>query len=107
MTSSFQTLLFVITKSVYNVCFHPLRNYPGPLLARATRLYHMYYDLAGVQHLKQKEWHDKYGEVVRVAPDELSYNSAQAWFDICGMFSLVVQLFWNVRQSDVNPRQTI
>lgn len=70
---------------MYNIFFHPLRHYPGPLLARATRLYHLYYDLSGAQHLKQKEWHDQYGEVVRVAPDELSYNSAQAWVDICGM----------------------
>lgn len=59
-------------------------------MARTTRLYHLYFDLTGVQHLRQKEWHDIYGEVVRVAPDELSYNSARAWFDICGMSRLKV-----------------
>ncbi|KAF3407915.1 Isotrichodermin C-15 hydroxylase [Talaromyces pinophilus] len=78
------TVIFTISKLVYNIFFHPLRHYPGPFLARATRLYHLYYDLSGVQHLKQKEWHDRYGEVVRIAPDELSYTSAQAWVDICG-----------------------
>lgn len=31
-----------------------------------------------------KELHDQYGDVVRIAPDELSYNSAQAWKDIYG-----------------------
>ena len=28
--------------------------------------------------------HDKYGPVVRVAPNELSYSTAQAWSDIYG-----------------------
>lgn len=81
-------MLLTVSNLIYNIFLHPLRHYPGPLLARATRLYHLYYDLSGVQHLKQKEWHDRYGEVVRIAPDELSYTSAQAWVDICGAFLL-------------------
>ena len=71
-------------KSTYNVFFHPLRSYPGPFLARATRLYQIYWDLRGQMHIKTKEWHDLYGGVVRIAPDELSYNTVQAWRDICG-----------------------
>jgi hypothetical protein len=31
-----------------------------------------------------KELHDAYGSVVRIAPDELSYNSPEAWQDIYG-----------------------
>lgn len=31
-----------------------------------------------------KHWHDRYGEVVRIAPDGLSYNSSDAWEDIHG-----------------------
>ncbi|KAH8691885.1 cytochrome P450 [Talaromyces proteolyticus] len=77
------TICFALAKCIYNVLFHPLHHYPGPLLARATRLYHIWYDLSGIQHLKQKQWHDTYGPVVRVAPDELSYNTAQACIDIC------------------------
>lgn len=38
-------VVFVVGKLVYNLWFHPLRNYPGPFLARATRLYHAYYDI--------------------------------------------------------------
>lgn len=73
-----------IGKLLYNLYLHPLRSYPGPFLARATRLYHIYYDLKGVSHLKIKELHDQYGEVVRIAPNELSYNTSQAWKDIYG-----------------------
>ncbi|KKA20160.1 Cytochrome P450 [Rasamsonia emersonii CBS 393.64] len=73
-----------IGKLLYNLYLHPLRSYPGPFLARATRLYHIYWDLKGVSHLKIKELHDQYGEVVRIAPNELSYNTSQAWRDIYG-----------------------
>ncbi|KAL1966235.1 hypothetical protein VTN77DRAFT_4787 [Rasamsonia byssochlamydoides] len=73
-----------VGKLVYNLYLHPLRSYPGPYLARATRLYYIYYDLQGVIHLKIKELHDRYGEVVRIAPNELSYNTSQAWRDIYG-----------------------
>lgn len=38
-------VVFVTAKLVYNIWFHPLRDYPGPFLARATRLYHAYYDI--------------------------------------------------------------
>jgi len=32
-----------------------------------------------------KKLHDRYGNVVRIAPDVLSFNTAQAWKDICGI----------------------
>lgn len=34
--------------------------------------------------------HEKYGPVLRIAPDELSFANAQAWQDICGKCSLIV-----------------
>lgn len=77
-------LLWAVGKVVYNVYFHPLASYPGPLLARSTRLYHAYYDIKGVSVWKVKDWHEKYGPVVRVAPDELSYTDSRAWPAIYG-----------------------
>ncbi|KAH6608323.1 hypothetical protein Trco_001669 [Trichoderma cornu-damae] len=74
--------IFTIVKTVYNVYFHPLRSYPGPWLGRATRLHYVYHQLAGELPYKTKEWHDMYGQVVRIAPDELSYNSSAAYRDI-------------------------
>ena len=35
--------------------------------------------LRGTAYKDTKLLHDKYGSVVRVLPDELSYNTAQAW----------------------------
>ncbi|KAF2653247.1 cytochrome P450 [Lophiostoma macrostomum CBS 122681] len=67
---------------VYNVWFHPLSRYPGPLLWRAMRLPYMRAAWSGRVHLIVQELHRKYGEVVRIAPDELSFAMSAAWDDI-------------------------
>ncbi|KAH8705846.1 cytochrome P450 CYP3/CYP5/CYP6/CYP9 [Talaromyces proteolyticus] len=73
-----------LVRLFYNLHLHPLRHYPGPLLARATSAYSLYLNTLGIQHTKEKEWHDKYGDVVRCAPNYLSYSSSQAWKEIHG-----------------------
>ncbi|KAL3417868.1 Isotrichodermin C-15 hydroxylase 4 [Phlyctema vagabunda] len=76
--------IWIVAKCIYNVFFHPLRKYPGPLLAGATRAYNLYWDVQGLSHWKAKELHEKYGEAVRIAPDELSYTNGEAWPTIYG-----------------------
>ncbi|KAI1820253.1 benzoate 4-monooxygenase cytochrome P450 [Xylaria intraflava] len=77
-------VLVVVLKTVYNVFYHPLRKYPGPLLGRATRLYYSYYLLRGDYSSLMVKLHAVYGPVLRIAPDELSYDCAEAWQDIYG-----------------------
>lgn len=62
------TLLF--SKLFYNAYIHPLRKFPGPLLARLSRLYYSYYRSTGQLEWKTLELHKKYGSVVRIAPNE-------------------------------------
>lgn len=57
---------------------------PGPKLAAATDLVFNYMCLTGEQVTWTRLMHEKYGEVVRLSPDRLSYISAQAWKDIAG-----------------------
>ncbi|CZS95626.1 hypothetical protein WAI453_001515 [Rhynchosporium graminicola] len=76
--------LVLIGICIRNIFFHPLRHFPGPLLQRASRVFYLWYDLRGVSHWKVKEWHEKYGPVVRISPDELSYTYAEAWSAIYG-----------------------
>lgn len=69
---------------IYNVYFHPLRKYPGPKLAAATGLVYFYHLMLGNEAGWTTEMHMKYGEVVRIGPDRLTYISPQAWKDISG-----------------------
>ncbi|KAI7787587.1 isotrichodermin c-15 hydroxylase [Diaporthe eres] len=77
-------LLFAAGKLFYNLFLHPLRKYPGPFFAGSTRAYYLFYDVRGLSHWKVNEWHQKYGPVIRIAPDELSYTDSRAWPAIYG-----------------------
>ncbi|TVY84338.1 Cytochrome P450 monooxygenase aclL [Lachnellula suecica] len=71
-------LVYSIIRVVYNVYFHPLREYPGPFLSKATRMVWSYNTFIGDQPKYAARLHEQYGEVVRIAPDELSYRTPQA-----------------------------
>ena len=64
--------------------FHPLASFPGPKIAAVTRLYYIKHLLTGRLPFNNAKLHEKYGGVVRIAPDELSFITAEAWRDIYG-----------------------
>jgi cytochrome P450 len=66
----------------YNAFLHPLRNYPGPLLWRSFRIPYVISTHKGEIHKRLTEFHTKYGPIVRVAPNELSYADSRVWKDI-------------------------
>ncbi|BCS30689.1 cytochrome P450 [Aspergillus puulaauensis] len=69
---------------IYNALFHPLSSYPGPRLAAITRLPMVIHKYHGDMHWWLPKLHKEYGNVVRVAPNELSYIDPQAVKDIYG-----------------------
>lgn len=69
---------------VYNVCFHPLAGFPGPKLYGGSNVPKMIQQCRGSFHDKMLELHERYGPVVRLAPNELTYTSATALRDIYG-----------------------
>ncbi|KAK2006445.1 cytochrome P450 [Colletotrichum eremochloae] len=73
---------YYLLLGIYNVCFHPLRRYPGPLLWRFSPVPKNIYMLMGTYATKAREIHEIYPGTVRVAPNELSYIQPQAWKDI-------------------------
>ncbi|XRM47062.1 hypothetical protein ABZX51_010067 [Aspergillus tubingensis] len=77
-------LACIVLYVCYNAFLHPLRRYPGPRLWAATRLPWCWYQAQGRLNQKLLELHLRYGHIVRVAPNELSYNSEQAWRAIYG-----------------------
>ncbi|CAG9988813.1 unnamed protein product [Clonostachys byssicola] len=78
------TALYLLGTIVYNVFLHPLRKFPGPLFMRATRLPLAYKVITGTLPFEMLDLHNQYGDVVRVAPNELAFLDEKAWKDIMG-----------------------
>ena len=59
----FAAVVYIAFRSVYRLCFHPLRDIPGPKLAAVTHLYEFYYDviLGGRFLLQIGRMHQQYG----------------------------------------------
>ncbi|KAH9908004.1 putative cytochrome P450 [Xylariomycetidae sp. FL2044] len=72
------------TTIVYNLYFHPLRDYPGPLLQAASPLPWALQHMTGRVPFRTLALHERYGPVVRIGPNHLSYTDPKAWKDIYG-----------------------
>lgn len=68
----------------YNACSHSLARYPEAFLAWTTNLWHIRSSMRGTIAHDVLAAHERYGDAIRVAPDELSYISSAAWNDIYG-----------------------
>ncbi|KAJ5540078.1 cytochrome P450 [Penicillium frequentans] len=80
----FLALLFSAWKIFSRRYLHPLSRYPGPFLWSVSRASYATAYAQGKLHKRIQCFHDQYGDVVRVAPDELSYRTEEAWKDIHG-----------------------
>lgn len=77
-------IFYFASLAIYRLYFHMLSKFPGPKLHAVSSLPAIFALLRGRLPLENKKLHDKYGSVVRVSPNELSFNSVQAWEDIYG-----------------------
>ncbi|KAF4910609.1 Trichothecene C-15 hydroxylase [Colletotrichum fructicola] len=78
------SVLYTLWRISYNVLLHPLRKFPGPRLWAASRISFAVTCATGQGHRKILQLHEKYGDIVRVAPDELVFCSPDAWKEIYG-----------------------
>ena len=74
--------MYWVGVAFYRVYFHPLAKYPGPKLWAITRIPYAWYLQRGRLPQNVKVLHDKYGKVIRIAPDEISFIEGAAWKDI-------------------------
>ncbi|KAG6365556.1 hypothetical protein INS49_007167 [Diaporthe citri] len=74
----FVFVAYLTAQLLCNVFFHPLRNYPGPSLAKFSILWKLLGNLQGRKAHRIHEAHVRYGPVVRVAPNELSFSEPAA-----------------------------
>ncbi|KAJ5633877.1 hypothetical protein N7528_001719 [Penicillium herquei] len=77
-------IIYVITKIIYNVYFHPLSRFPGPTSHAISRIPYFRRAIRGTLPFDMLELHEKYGDIVRIAPDELAFSHPDAWKDVFG-----------------------
>ncbi|OTA55118.1 cytochrome P450 monooxygenase [Hypoxylon sp. EC38] len=65
---------YVLSTGVYNKFFHPLAKFPGPFMGAMTEWY-LVYVICSVPTFGL-ELHKKYGPIVRLAPNLLSFSDA-------------------------------
>ncbi|KAF7186799.1 Versicolorin B desaturase [Pseudocercospora fuligena] len=74
--------LYPVGLAIYNLFFHPLRSYPGPLLWRLTDIPFDYHIVRGTLQHRICEIHKQYGPEVRIGVNELSFADSRAWKDV-------------------------
>ncbi|KAI0902840.1 cytochrome P450 [Ustulina deusta] len=72
----------VLLYASYLILLHPLRKYPGPLLAKLSDWFAGFHAFKKDLHLEIFQSHQKYGPVVRLAPNRLVFNTVEAFQDI-------------------------
>jgi cytochrome P450 len=72
----------VITLSIYRLTLHPLTKYPGPFWAKITDWVIVFQTATGDRHLDQLKDHERYGSIVRIGPNTLSFNTLAATKEI-------------------------
>jgi len=100
-------LLYVVTKIIYNVYFHPLARYNGPWLWSAFQFTSLAVMLGGTLPYRIKQLHDQYGPIVRIGPNELSITDERAWKDIFLRRDFLRPPQWGARPPGVDAHNLI
>ena len=82
--------LILLYTALYRLSpFHPLARFPGPAHMKLSKLWMSYLTYRGDGHEYIRALHGQYGDVVRVGPNELSFNRADLVQPILGMKMLL------------------
>lgn len=77
-------LLFHFARGIYQAYFGPLRHIPGPKSWIVFPVIPKVKTLLGTFDQDVRRFHQKYGSVVRYAPDAMTFTTGQAWKTIYG-----------------------
>lgn len=80
----FLGIAYPCLQALYNLYLHPLRHIPGPPLWIAFPIMRTIGMVRGIAEFQVREAHEKYGEIVRISPNAISFINPQAWKDIYG-----------------------
>ncbi|KAI0120146.1 cytochrome P450 [Nemania sp. FL0031] len=85
---------YLVFETIYNLFFHPLRKIPGPFLAKIGQSWRNHKYIRGTWHDDCLELHEKYGNVVRIAPNEISFVDEQGLGSLYSHGKRVVKTNW-------------
>ncbi|KAI0434881.1 cytochrome P450 [Xylaria sp. FL1042] len=71
-----------VSRLIYDLKFHPLSKYPGPKIAAVSNIWWALNSISGRYPWAIEEALKRYGDVVRIAPNELVFITPQAAKDI-------------------------
>lgn len=77
-------IVVLLVDALYSLYLSPLSAFPGPRICAVSRIPHLIATIQGKQLPWQVELHEKYGGIVRVAPDALTVVDERGWADILG-----------------------
>lgn len=84
----------VICLFLYRLCLHPLAGFPGPVEAKLSGTWRDRRYWRGTWHDDILQAHERYGPIVRIAPNELSVVDEQATKQLYGHGSKSVKTDW-------------
>ncbi|KAL7892318.1 cytochrome P450 [Trichoderma sp. SZMC 28014] len=72
---------YLVFIAIYNLTLHPLAKFPGPFFCRISGLPQLYYEaiLNGKFMPEIDKYHEKYGPVVRINPNELHIKDSSMY----------------------------
>jgi cytochrome P450 len=76
--------LYLLGLYIYRRYFHPLARFPGPPFNSVSELPAALSLLRGRYAFDNKLHHERYGDVVRISPNELTFRTSQSMQDIYG-----------------------
>ncbi|KAI6081597.1 cytochrome P450 [Hypoxylon rubiginosum] len=74
--------VYALTRCIYLLYFHPLAKYPGPKIAAISNVWYGYHWISGRYPWASEQVLRRYGDIVRIAPNELLFIKPQAFTDI-------------------------
>ncbi|PSR70849.1 hypothetical protein PHLCEN_2v13290 [Hermanssonia centrifuga] len=100
ITMTFATYYAALCSSVtlYRLSpFHPLARYPGPIMCKASTIWVAYVASKGKQHLYIQDLHRRYGDAVRIGPNEISFRNTDVINPLMGSRGLPKGPNWDGR----------
>ncbi|CAH0031673.1 unnamed protein product [Clonostachys rhizophaga] len=80
--------------TVYRLFFHKLSGFPGPKLAAATKLWHVWKIRKSTNYLLLQELNGEYGDIIRTGPNELTLVGPSAFNLLDGWGNTTTRDIW-------------